>query len=460
MLKLTRLLILLLSCSSVTPPIWGAGSYDPFSNPELDKIQQQFVLEINQSPQVIRDPLVTQYINQLGRQLTRVMPMRPASFFIVNSSEINAFAGPGGYIGVYSQLILATQNEDELASVMAHELAHVKLHHLYDMMEHQKLMQVPAIASMLASLALGAINPALGSGAMAATLSGSAQESINYTRAHEREADRIGLQTLIKAGYDPRAMAHFFRTMQQSLRYSSATAIPAILRTHPLDEERIAEIEGRIQQAPHHQPTEHLNYDFFKVLIRQAANNDPETLLNYYQAQPAARPATHYGLALAYLGLKKTTLALKHLESLNQQFPHQPFIMSALAQAQSANHQPEQALDTLHQLHDFNPKLSAGSLDLAQSYLENHQVRQAVAILTKAFRQSPNDLNICSQLAEAEAKNHRPAYAYFIQAQCDHLQNQDRQAVQRLKQALKINRHDDYLKARIEAKLDELQSGR
>ena len=156
-------------------------------------------------------------------------------FFIVKSNEINAFAGPCGYIGVNSQLILATANESELAAVMAHELAHVRQHHLYRMIEHQKQMRIPMLASMLASIALGVLNPTAGTGAMMAALSGFAQDSINYVRSNEKEADRIGIDMLIKSGQDPRGMASFFKKMQENARYYYTDNIPAILRSHPLD---------------------------------------------------------------------------------------------------------------------------------------------------------------------------------------------------------------------------------
>src|SRR3990167_10285339 len=225
-------------------------AYDPYSTPELDAIKKEYLEEINRSPQVIRNPIAVEKINAIGKKLAQAGEVPFASFFIVNSDEMNAFAGPGGYIGIHSSLIAATDNEDELAAVMAHELAHVKLHHLYDMIEHEKLMKIPTAASMLAAIALGMLNPALGTGAMAATLAGGAQQSINYTRYHERQADRIGMQMLQKAGYNPIAMANFFQKLQNQSRYYARDNIPAILLTHPLDQERIAEVENRLPKKP------------------------------------------------------------------------------------------------------------------------------------------------------------------------------------------------------------------
>lgn len=165
---------------------------------------------------------------------------------------------------------------------MAHEIAHVRLHHLYNMIEHQKQMRIPMIASMLASIALGVINPTLGTGAFMASVSGFAQDSINFTRANEKEADRIGIDMLIKSGLDPRAMASFFRKMQENSRYYYTANIPAILRTHPLDEDRIAEAENRSDRIAKKQYPDNLDYQLFKELIRVSVASDNKQLLDYY----------------------------------------------------------------------------------------------------------------------------------------------------------------------------------
>lgn len=432
-------------------------AFDPYSNAELDTVEKQFIDEINRSPQVIRIPLAINYLNQLGQRLTDAVHTQPATFFLVNSKEMNAFAGPGGYIGIHSTLILATTTEDELAAVMAHELAHVKLHHLYDMIEHEKLMRIPTAASMLAAIALGIINPTLGTGAMAATLSGAAQQSINYTRAHEKQADRIGMQMLIKAGFNPLAMSSFFKKLQRETRYYDHDNIPAILRTHPLDQERIAEAEDRIPKNTPKTYAYSLDYLLFKALIRDTSVKQPKILLDYYaKKRNPQNPENQYGLALALLEANRFQDALNHLEPLVKDSPNQLFYTTALAQAQMGANHPQQAVDTLHQLHTQNPNQYATKLTLAQALLDAGQIPQAVSLLTKAFRQAPRDLTLCKMLAEAEAKNHRQAYAYFIESQCNHLQGQDKLAIQRLKIARDLAKKDAYLHARIEAKLEEI----
>lgn len=433
-------------------------AYNPYSNTELDSLEKQFITEINLSPQVIRSPLAVDYLNQLGHRLTHAMHMPDATFFIVNSPEINAFAGPGGYIGVHSTLILTTTQEDELAAVMAHELAHVKLHHLYDIIEHEKLMRIPTMASMLAAVALGAVNPALGTGALAATLSGAVQQSINYTRSHEKEADRIGMQMLIKAGFHPAAMPHFFKKLQLETRYTDTDQIPAMLRTHPLDQERIAEAEDRLpkNKLPHMATS--LNYELFKAMIRSQSIKQAKNLIEYYTKHPhQSAPQNQYGLALAYMETNHFHEAARLLLPLINTSPESAFYVSALAQAQIGMHDYKQAIVTLKNFYALHPQTFSMATMLAKAYLERNDIKEAASLLTKTFRYAPKDVMVCKMLAEAEAKLHRPGYAYFIEAQCDHLQGLDRLAIQRLKLAQKIAKKDSYLKARIDAKIEEIK---
>lgn len=432
-------------------------AYDPYSTPELDAIKKEYLEEINRSPQVIRNPIAVEKINEIGKKLAKAGNMPPASFFIVDSDEMNAFAGPGGYIGIHSSLIQATDNEDELAAVMAHELAHVKLHHLYDMIEHEKLMRIPTAASMLAAIALGIVNPALGSGAMAATLSGAAQQSINYTRYHERQADRIGMQMLTKAGYNPIAMANFFQKLQNQSRYYDRDNIPAILLTHPLDQERIAEVESRLPKNTPATFQNDLDYKMFKTMIRIAATQDPKILLDYYMKNKET-PENRYGLALTFLAINKALAAYNELLPLADKYPNHPYIFVALADAELGKHENNNAINILTKLHENYPQLQYVLLALAQTYLTINQSHAGAMLLTKALRNEPKNLNLCKLLAKAEAQDKRVAYAYFIEAQCEQITGHDNLAILRLKTALSLVKNDNYLKARITAKLEEVRA--
>jgi predicted Zn-dependent protease len=434
----------------------SAFPYSPYTNKELEELEKEFIQEINQSNSVLRDPLANQYINHLGKTLALNAQISEPYFFIVKSNEINAFAGPGGYIGINTQLILATGNESELAGVMAHEMAHVRLHHLYRMFEHQKQMRIPMVASMLASIALGAVNPSLGSGALMASLGGLAQDNINFTRANEKEADRIGIDMLIKSGLDPQGMAGFFKKMQQATRYYYRDNIPGILRTHPLDEDRIAEAENRSLRLAKKTYPDNLNYRLFKELVRANTAKDNKQLLDYYRTQ-CHTTACQYGYVLALLNVNQYQEAQVRLQPLLQEQKDNLYFATAMAKTEIGLKQYNNAVSRLRELQANYPENYAALVTYGQSLLAAGKAEQAASILLKGSRQYKNDLPLCEQLALAQAEAHHKDYAYFTQAQCELLQGRLHSAMNQLKLAKTYTKTDKYLQARIEAKIEEIK---
>ena len=435
-------------------------AFSPYSTRELEQLEKEFIEQINLADNVIRDPLASQYINHLGEILARNGQLPQPYFFLVNSGEINAFAGPGGYIGVNSQLILATANESELAAVMAHEMSHVRLHHLYRMMEHQKQMRIPMLASLLASIALGVVNPTLGSGALMASLTGFAQDNINFVRSNEKEADRIGIDMLIKSGLDPRGMAEFFKKMQQNSRYYYTANIPAILRTHPLDEDRIAEAESRSLHLAKKQYIDSVDYRLFKELIRTIVTEDSKQLLDYYQRQCRknnSEIACQYGYILTLLKVNQNAQAQERLTLLLHQFPDNLYFVIAMSQADIGRKQYDQAVKRLGELEANYPENYAAIISYAQSLIEDNKPEKAASILLKGSRKFPSDLIMCEQLARAEAANHRKDYAYFTEAQCQLLQGRKMDALRQLNMAKSLVKNDHLLQQRIAAKIDEIK---
>ncbi len=439
---------------------WKSFAFSPYSNDELDQLEKEFVQQINQADSVIRTPLACQYINHLAQILAVHGQLKLPYFFLVRSNEINAFAGPGGYIGVNSQLILATANEHELAAVMAHEMAHVRLHHLYRLIERQKQMRVPMLASLLASIALGVVNPTLGSGAIMAAMTGFAQDNINFVRSNEKEADRIGIDMLIKSGLDPHGMANFFQKMQQNTRYYSDN-IPAILRSHPLDEERIAEAENRVTSLHNKTYPDHLDYHLFKELIRNSIDADPQQLLAYYQKGQCLKNnqklPCEYGYALALLAASQYPKAQLVLAPLAQEAPDNLFYAIALSQAAMGMHQYDLALHQLRTLMQNFPGNYALIMELGQDLMDANHPTEAAGVLLKGSRDFNKDLPLCLLLARAQALNKRKDYAYFTEANCHLLQGQRRAAMQQLKLAKSLNTKDRFLAARIAARMDEIK---
>ena len=381
----------------------------------------------------------------------------------MKSREINAFAGPGGYIGVNTQLILASDNESELAAVMAHEMSHVRQHHLYRMIEHEKQMHIPMLASMLASIALGVINPALGSGALMGSLTGFAQDNINFVRSNEKEADRIGIDMLIKSGLDPRGMAGFFKKMQQSTRYYYTDNVPAILRTHPMDDDRIAEAENRSLHLIKKTYPDNLDYHLFKELIRNAVTQDSKSLLGYYQQECIkhnSSVACQYGHVLTLLSVNQYAEAKSRVMPLVNQDHDNLFYVVAMAQAETGSQEYASAINRLRELQENYPDNYAAVIEYAQALMAANKAEQAASTLLKGSRQFKDDLPICQLLARAQAKSHHKDYAYFTLAQCHMLQGENRAAMAKLKLAKTLAGKDHLLLARISARMDEIKAAK
>lgn len=434
-------------------------AFSAYTNQELDQLEKEFVQEINHSSAVLRDPLAYDYINHVGKKLAENSQLAPSDFFIVKSNEINAFAGPGGHIGINTQLILESETESELAGVMAHEMAHVRQHHLYRMIEHQKQMRVPMLASLLASLALGIINPALSTGALYGAFSGFAQDNINFVRSNEHEADRIGIGMLKKAGFDPSGMVSFFKKMQHASQYHYTDNVPALLRTHPMDEERIAEAENRCPPSTQYTNVDQTTYRLTKELIRNAISHDPKQLLEYYRhhcQQQATDSACHYGYALQYISLDQYTQAMSLLKPLWTQSPNNIYYAIAMAKIYAGLSEPQTAVGILQNLYANFPDNYPVLVEYGSALLQAKQNKTAAKVLLAGRRTYKNDIQICSQLAQAQAANHTLGYAYFTLAECHILQGERYDAVRKLKLAKTFAKNDHLLQAKIAAKIEEI----
>ena len=292
-------------------------------------------------------------------------------------------------------------------------------------------MQIPKLASLLAAIALGAINPVMGTGALMATLGGFAQDDINFVRSNEKEADRIGIDVLSKAGLDPRGMASFFRKMQQNTRYYYTANVPAILRTHPIDEDRIAEAENRSAQMSLKTIPNHLDYYLFKELIRTTVTTDNKTQIEHYQRCLQTTPnnvSCQYGYALILISLNRYAPAEAQLQALLNNAPDNLYYNIALSRAETGNNHAQNAINRLQILQENYPDNYAIMMALADSYSSTGKPNLSAKMLLKTTRQFPKDLGACEALARAEANNKRKDYAYFTEAQCALLQGQYKEA--------------------------------
>lgn len=432
------------------------------NNQEMQELIRDFRLNIQQSPTIMHAPLANDYIQHLGMKLARHTQDINIhyAFFINDSDEINAFAGPGGTIVIHSALILATTKEDELAAVLAHEIAHSEQKHWLKDLNRREKMQTSVIASSLAAIALGLINPALSSGALLGSLSGYAQNEINHTRSHEREADRIGIQLLYAADYNPEGMVDFMKKLQKYDQYHDMNNIPAILLTHPLDEERIADAQNRVEQLPKKHYIVDPDYFIFKEIIRVMTAKKPSSLIPYYQEKRQKDPnnlALRYGYALVLMKTLKFSSAELELQPLIKQSPHNYYYLLALSGCELGLKHTQKALSMLAALYNSYPDNLAIILDYSTALIHFNQYQKAETILHDGLEDYPNNVLLLKNLAEAQSRSHQTARAYLTRAKLFLQSGQLREAGIALQNAKQSANHDPLLMIQINAQIKALK---
>jgi predicted Zn-dependent protease len=275
--------------STISLPDLGSPNRASFSQQQEDVLSLAFLEAVYQQADLITDPELNDYVRDVGAKLLRhVHSNRKFQFYIIKDDSINAFAGPGGIIAIHSGLILAANREDELAAVMAHEIEHVQQEHLSRMFENNKKGLLPTIAGLVAALLIGSQNPQAGIAMVMGGIGYNAQQQLAFSRDHEWEADRFGIDVLHSAGYDPNAMADFFDTL--ATRYRNDSKAPEMLMSHPVTSKRISDSRARARTLTHKPKAKTDDFSLAQIRLKQLLGqtqllNDPKQIC--YQQQIA-----------------------------------------------------------------------------------------------------------------------------------------------------------------------------
>ena len=407
-------------------PDLGDVSQGTLSPQQERQIGEQSMYQIRADKSYLDDTEVNDYLNQLGYQLVANSndPGQEFDFFALDDSTINAFALPGGFIGVNTGLMLTAQSESELASVLSHEIAHVTQHHLARMMAGQKFDTMAAMAAIAVAILAARSNPDAAQAAIVGVQAGSIQRQLNFTRTYELEADRIGLATLQKSGFDTRAMPLFFERLQKSARLLD-NSTPSYLRTHPLTNERIADIASRVQQIPYHLVADNLNFQLVRAKLRAAQSNPQEAVAFFTAALGAQKhgdqTAQRYGLALALLKNGKPALAAQEFSPLNKQVSQNPMIATLAGQIRNAAKKDKGLIAFYRTATQNFPQHRALSYDYAELLLQDKRFDETLKLLNDQVTDHPNDPRLYELQARAYAaldrrqeEHHAVAYAYAL----------------------------------------------
>lgn len=464
----SRLLLLLISlfsvvCSANTidlPDIGdSAGNISPL---EEYRVGEAIIRNIRRAGGVLDDPLIQDYLNELGFRL--VAPSESQQlfhFFLIKDGSINAFALPGGFIGINAGLILATKSESELAGVMAHEIAHVTQRHHARRFEEDS-NSIPIIAALIAAIVLGSQDNEIGQAALASAAAGSAQQQINFTRANEKEADRIGINLLIKAEFNPHGMADFFDTMDKQSRLYGIN-IPEFLRSHPVNPARIADAKHRAKNHINSHTTNSNNYHLLRARLNVLSKVDKTALLKDYSSRLRLgnyqnKEATRYGYALALQANKKYTKALQQTRILIQTNPEVISYQILKAQIQTSAKNYSSAIKTFKKLLRFYPKNKIINIFYAETLLKANKVKQAYNILQTQVSSSTKTPKLYRLLAETQAKLNKFASSHQSLAEYYYLLGQTHDAIKQLEIGLKTPKIDFYVVNRLEARLKEFKN--
>jgi predicted Zn-dependent protease len=443
-------------------PDLGDPSGADLSGPQERRLGETIMKEIRVSGGYLNDPEVNGYLNELGNRLVTAVPGAPFDFefFAVNDPQINAFALPGGFVGVNTGLILLCQSESELASVLAHEISHVTQHHIARSVAKQKDAMLATLAALAAAVIASRSNSSNSGQMTQAAVAGAQglaiQMQINFTRQNEQEADRIGFQRLDAAGFDVTAMATFMERLQRSMRFVEGNA-PSYLRDHPVTYERIAEAQARAQDKPFRQVKDSFDFNMVRALVR-SYQGTPRDAIVFFESAIAEKKyndavAARYGLVASLLQAENYKRALTELATLERIAPPHPMIEAMAGQVLMQSGQLPQAIARYESALARYPAKMQLVYDYPEALLKNNQPDKAARFTTEQLQHYPNDGQLHLVAARAYAALGKEMLQHQHQAEYYAWQGNLPAAVVQFELAVKSHDGDFYQASVAESRL-------
>ncbi len=426
------------------------------------RLGESIMREIRADRSFYDDAESTDYLNSLGNRLAARSPdtRQDFDFFLMRDGQINAFALPGGFIGVHTGLILAAQSESELASVVAHEIAHVTQRHIARMIAQQRQGSVMALASMAAALLLSRVSGDAAQAAFAFGQAGAIQSQLNFTRENERDADRVGLQILDQSGFDPHAMATFFERLQRATRVYEGGA-PSYLRTHPLTFERIADIQNRMQGMGYRQVPDSLGFQLIRARLR-AQLDAPVEAVAYFEQSLAERKflseaASRYGLVTSLMRARSYARARKELELLRKLTPANPIVDTLTCEFGIEAYGPEKSLACFREALKSYPAYRALVYGYTDALLQARLPDEALRFVETRLQTVSDDYRLYLLQARCNAALNRRLAQHRAQAEAYARMGNVPAAMEQLQLGLKAGDGDFFQLSSAEARLRELR---
>ena len=476
---LHRYVLMLLAASTVIMSAPNAASIDELpdigspSDAILSRkieshIGRQVYYSLLQTGKVVTDPEIQEYIQSVGMELVAHAGIdgQRFRFFVMNDSAINAFALPGGYIGVHTGLLLATKNESELAGVLAHEISHVTQRHISRSVFANKASSTLSMAALLGAILVGVAtgaDPGMISGAVGASQGMAIEAQIGFTRSNEYEADRVGVGVLADAGFNPMAMPDFFETMGRSSASLNGNRAPEFLLTHPISSDRMAESRARARQYPLVDVSDSSGYEIARARIRLMTSSRPEVALKQFkllQESPAKAGSleVEYGVAIANAQMGNYKTAETQLSTLLASNEEITPLHSAVGVTQAKMGDTDTAFKTFEDAMILFPRNVPLTVRYCEALINAGQAEKAHQILLDLLNQVPPTLEQVRLIAIAANSAGDKAEASYYMAEYHAMKGNLQLAIEQLVLALNTPGLDSVDRARFSARLSEFQS--
>ena len=452
-----------LASDSTRLPSLGDASSSLIS-PELERqIGESFIKQLNSALDTVDDPLMKYYVSGQITALAEHSELRDGikTVVVIDNPQINAFAAPGGVIGINLGLVLAAEDVHEFASVMAHELAHLSQRHFARGVEEQRAQTLPTIAALIGALIIGAAGG--GDAAIAAITSAQAvaqSNQLRFSREREQEADRVGMNTLVRAGHDPSAMSRMFERMQRAYRFTRKP--PEFLLTHPLSKTRIADARNQALDFIRGNYQDSLDYQLMRARAQVYYHKNPAQGLKMFRKQLADNPqniAAKYGLALSLSANGEHEGALDLVENLLNVNKQSILYNAAYAELLIAADRNEHARRLLsHQL-VLNPDNAPLSFLYAQALNNDELHAEAEAVLLRQSQINPNDVDVWYELAETSGLAGNITGVHLARADYFYLHGAYHRSIQHLEYAQRlVRRTNPSLQAKLSQRIQDLRT--
>jgi predicted Zn-dependent protease len=449
-----------IGANAITLPDLGDASRTVISPAQERRLGEDFMRRARQSLAFSDDLEISDYLQTLGQRLVAHSdsPGTSFRFFAVNDPTINAFAVPGGFIGVHTALILAAESEAELASVLAHEISHITQRHIPRLLAEDQNATLPAMAAILAAILLAGHG---GEAAVALTGATLAQRGIGFTRAFEEEADRIGVRVLAQSGFDPRAMPAFFERMQQINRVND-TNLPDFLRDHPVTTTRIADARNRAEQYRYRQRPDSLSFQLVRAKLRANGSGDPETIVRAFAADIKNEKSTHieaerYGYAVALLRTRQYDRARAEVRRLIDRAPTNNFYRILKAEIELAAGQTAAGLRIYENAYKADPSYHPLAVNYARALIAAGRASEAEPILRASLKQRPDDPMLHKFLSESLSVAGKAAESHQALAEHYYLSGNAKAAIEQLRLASRRAGNNFYLQSSVEARIQAIK---